>query len=999
MKKTKKLVSLFLALLIVMSVTLVGMTTVLAADTTISYSFSKAVAGYAQGTITVTSTTDTAATYYLYWADDVKALEGYQEIGTITTAAGQGALTMPENTVIPADATRVLAFKATAEPAEASLTVANATAEYAIPASQQLSFSSEDALYTFGAISDPQLANDSYGSGSYPNDEAHLEAALETLSARDVDFVISSGDTVNDQNGNQTYAAEYKRYEKILAESSYSNPIYESNGNHDVATVWNKTGGYYNNNEPFIKATGLDSTAETINAGKPYYEITEPTTGDHFIFMALEGGFYTDRGTQFSTAQLDWLEGLLKKYSNDGKNIFIIEHANIQGWGSGDKLTAPYYYDLGLNPENADVARFIELMETYKDCVVISGHTHLELSAQYNYSDNNGTSAVMIHNSAIGGVRRLVDGTVDRTAVLGLSEGYIVEVYEDCIVFNGANMYYNEIMPMCSYIVPFDTEALEETPTEAPTERSTEEVTDTPTDAPTEAPTSDTTEEPTEACAETITITLKSTDSTTDWVLNSDSRVVTLVDNATGTEYTATLGTEGWEVQVPADVQDITFHRVKNGVVSHTWLAGSRGSDVNYYITGDARGHWENEDVPEYADVYLPGSFNSWDQTDAFEKTSDANVVTRTLSLSAGTYTFKVIEGSTWLGNGGTIQNTTTTSSSGGWVMSSSDGDCTLVATGGLYTFNFNTSTNKLIVLFSESTKSVSEIATVGADASDADYLYGDTDLDETVNIKDATLIQKHAASLVALEGLALIQADVTADNAVNIKDATAIQKFVAGLIDKFPANELVTPTAPTEEPTPAATEEPTPAVTDEPTQAPTSDVTEEPTADPNFDYEQASKTLSAYYIYSSYDQYMALKKAVADNADPAVISQLLKALEDIVLSTGGTLIDPDSPENSDEITVYFTNNYGWSSVKAYVWGTAGSMSTWPGAVMTYVKTNSQNQDIYSITISYSDYQNIIFTDGSSQTVDITLSGDDGIGYYISGESSGKYTCSTYTFA
>ncbi len=993
MKKSKKLLAVLLSILMVVSVMLTGMVSTSAADTSISYSFTQTQAGYAQGTVTVSSAEDTGATYYLYWANNTKALDGYQEIGTVKTSAGQGMLTIPKYTVIPPDATKLIAIKATSEPSKSSCTVANAAAVYSIPEERQLSFNTDDALYTFGAVSDPQIANDSYGSGSYPYDEVHWAAALKTMAQREVDFMVSSGDTVNDQNGKQTFAAEYKTYQKILAESPYAKPIYEANGNHDVGTVWDKNGNYFNANDPFVIGTGLDSTANTINAGKPYYEITEPVTGDHFIFMALEGGFYTDRSTQFSKEQLDWLEGLLKKYSTDGKNIFIIEHANIQGWGSGDKLTTPYYYDLGLNKNSADVKRFIGLMETYKECVIITGHTHLELSAQYNYSDNSGTSAVMMHNSAIGGVRRLVNGSVDRSAVLGLSEGYIVEVYEDCIIFNGTNLYYNEIMPQCSYIIPFDTKAIDkpiEAPTNAPASAPTEEHTETPTVASTEEPT----EAPTADPAEKVTITLKSSGSDTDWVLNSDSRVVTLVDNVTGTEYTANLTSAGWEVEVPANVQDITFHRVKNGTVSHTWLAGNRGSDTSYFITGDARGHWENQVVPEYADVYLPGSFNSWDQTDAFEKTSDANVVTRTLELSAGTYTFKVIEGSTWLGNGGTIQNTTTASSSGGWVMSSSDGDCTLNATGGVYTFNFNTSTNKLIVLFSEKTKAV---VPVGADT---DYLIGDADLDEDVNIKDATAIQKHSASLITLEGVALIQADVTADNAVNIKDATEIQKFVAGLIDRFPAEEVVNPT---EEPTEATTLAPTEQPTNEPTPTPTEESTAvptltptEPTDAPGIDL--AKKTLSAYYTYSSYDQYQALKYALTVTEDYEKLPELIDALEDIVLSTGGKLIDPDAPVSSD-ITVYFTNNYNWSSVKAYVWGSSGTKASWPGEGMTYAKTNSQGEKIYSITFSYEDYQSIIFTDGSKQTVDITLSGEDGIGYYISGDSSGKYTCSTYTYA
>lgn len=772
MKTSKRFLALLLTAVMVASVMLTGVASVSAATADISYSYAQNTAGYAEGTITLTPSSDSYGTYYLFWADDTDALEGYKPIAVLNITSGSKTVEMPPQTVIPPDATKIVAFLSNTDISGNTtiLRVSDAEAVYSIPESRQLGFKTDDALYTFGAISDPQLANDSYGSGSYPNDEEHLTDTLNSLSGRDVDFIISSGDTVNDQNGNQTYAAEYKRYLQILADSQYSKPIYEALGNHDVGTVWNKNGGYYNNNDPFIKATGLDSTAKTILAGKPYFEITEPTTGDHFIFMALEGGFYTNKGTQFSDAQLDWLEGLLKKYSTDGKNIFIIEHANIAGWGSGDKLTAPYYYDLALNPDSPDVARFMSLMETYKECVIITGHTHLELSAQYNYSDNNGTSAVMIHNSAVGGVRRLVNGSIDRSPVKGLSEGYLVEVYEDCIIFNGMNTCSDRIMPLCSYIIPFDTEAID---------KPTEPVTTTPV----------------------TEVTTASTDPT-----------------ETATE--------------------------------------------------------ETEPVT----------------TDSTEPASSAPVTTATEPAS---------------------------------------------------------------------------------DVPD-DYIYGDADLDGTVTIKDATLIQKYSALLEGseLEGMAFTQANVSGDAAVNIRDATYIQKFVAGLITTFPVEE-------------------------------TTEIAQVGAIAP--EYELAAKYLSTYYMYSSYNQYMALKDACSvsdgDFNYTVILPQLEKQLEDFILSIGDKLLDLDAPAQSDEITVYFTNNYNWSSVKAYVWGTAGSMSAWPGTAMTYADTNSQSQKIYSITFSYSDYQNIIFTDGSSQTADIALSGDNNVGYYISGGSDKALTCSTYTYS
>ena len=66
----------------------------------------------------------------------------------------------------------------------------------------------------------------------------------------------------------------------------------------------------------------------------------------------------------------------------------------------------------------------------------------------------------------------------------------------------------------------------------------------------------------------------------------------------------------------------------------------------------------------------------------------------------------------------------------------------------------------------------------------------GDANGDGKVNVKDATQIQKAAASLVNLDEEQAQAADVNGDGKVNVKDATAIQKFVAGIPVDFPIGE-----------------------------------------------------------------------------------------------------------------------------------------------------------------------------------------------------------------
>ena len=148
----------------------------------------------------------------------------------------------------------------------------------------------------------------------------------------------------------------------------------------------------------------------------------------------------------------------------------------------------------------------------------------------------------------------------------------------------------------------------------------------------------------------------------------------------------------------------------------------------------------------------------------------------------------------------------------------------------------------------------------------------------------------------------------------------------------------------------------------------------------------------------------MALKDACRGGTDfnyNEVLPQLEKELEDFILSIGGKLLDINGAPQSDEITVYFTNNKNWANVNVYLWSDGGSSNaSWPGVPMTYVKTNNMGEKIYSVTFKFSDYNKIIFNNGSGQqTVDIVLSGENNVGYYISGGSGNSLTCDTYIFA
>ena len=60
---------------------------------------------------------------------------------------------------------------------------------------------------------------------------------------------------------------------------------------------------------------------------------------------------------------------------------------------------------------------------------------------------------------------------------------------------------------------------------------------------------------------------------------------------------------------------------------------------------------------------------------------------------------------------------------------------------------------------------------------------YGDANLDGKVNTGDATMVLKHAAGMLTLDGQALANADINKDGKVNTGDATYILKVAAGML------------------------------------------------------------------------------------------------------------------------------------------------------------------------------------------------------------------------
>lgn len=198
-------------------------------------------------------------------------------------------------------------------------------------------------------------------------------------------------------------------------------------------------------------------------------------------------------------------------------------------------------------------------------------------------------------------------------------------------------------------------------------------------------------------------------------------------------------------------------------------------------------------------------------------------------------------------------------------------------------------------------------------------YLYGDVNLDNIVDTRDAVVITKANVLLVTLSDIQKKAADVNGDGYVDVKDATLIQKYSINLITSLPVGSTFTAGS---------------TVTVPPTTKPTT-------------------------------------------------------------TTKQTTTVPTTTKPSTTYTITFSNNKHWSgTLSCYYWSDSDKPVQWPGTAMTKSYTNDFGEDVYTIDIP-SNMTNFIITNGSTQTVDIPLSGS--AKYYIDGESNGKSTVANWT--
>lgn len=276
-------------------------------------------------------------------------------------------------------------------------------------------------------------------------------------------------------------------------------------------------------------------------------------------------------------------------------------------------------------------------------------------------------------------------------------------------------------------------------------------------------------------------------------------------------------------------------------------------------------------------------------------------------------------------------------------------------------------------------TDSTSETVNTTTSKIYEEYLIGDANNDSNIKIGDATLIQKFIAFLAESDRLNLTNADCNKDGKVSVKDATCIQKYLAkltgfGFVGEQYSVEVITNSVTD------ATETSTEYITTVPTEYTTTPVTV--ATDPTETTDSISTKATVTEVPEPTSSSTTATSEVT-TAVPTITTVLLTEEPTTVTNT-------PAPEAN---VVTFTNSFGWQgTISCYYWSDSDqTMTTWPGVPMQNVGTNDFGETLYSIDIP-ADATYVIFTNGSTQTVDISYSGSEQKYYPVAPNGEGKYT-------
>ena len=368
--------------------------------------------GIKKSSIMITPSTDKEVTYELRWAVDGFTLDDYTYIKRFSKASSVPfEITFNDTMYMPqiADSIEVSVIEGRSTP-------------YYVYLDDTLKLPKSNYRYSFEVLTDIHIEN----YNTLPAHVSHLKAAL-----RDINSIASNSKaifTVGD-NTNHGYDENYRILMEIIeSERTKNTPnIYFSLGNHEYMY-----GGLH---------------SESLKAFINYTKMP-----NHYYSVEIEGIKYIVLGSDskvmsgtISNEQYNWFVSELESVDKN-KPTFIFAHQPLKDTVSGSLYSKDpsiqYWYGLDKGEQ------IKELLKSYPNAVMFSGHTHWNLDSYQPILFGNLQGASYVNCSSVGYVWN------DEDKQEPGSEGIFVEVYEDYVLVKGREFVDRKWIANAQFVFP-----------------------------------------------------------------------------------------------------------------------------------------------------------------------------------------------------------------------------------------------------------------------------------------------------------------------------------------------------------------------------------------------------------------------------------------------------------------------------------------------------------------------------------------------------------------
>ena len=271
---------------------------------------------------------------------------------------------------------------------------------------------------TFAAIADPQISN------YLLEREPYFRATGDDLknAAEKIDALVMAGDIA--ENG---LDCEYQVIYDDICDANVANFIMAT-GNHDI-----RMRKYSESVKKFTEFTNkLNANAgSTLSIDSLHYSYE--INGYNFIVLGSDRTEFEE--AYFNDEQLDWLDSELSESTAQGKPAFVIIHQTLKNMhGLPDTWNSPIDA-AGTVGQNSD--ELYEIMNRYDNVIMLSGHLHTGFG-KYTYEMAGKVHSVNLPSVTIDNK----DGDCNENGI-----GYMVEVYDDEVLFRARNFSQGKYLP------------------------------------------------------------------------------------------------------------------------------------------------------------------------------------------------------------------------------------------------------------------------------------------------------------------------------------------------------------------------------------------------------------------------------------------------------------------------------------------------------------------------------------------------------------------------